>query len=85
MKMDCEYDFSKLWSLNWKDVGKGILTASGTAVIVPIIQSLTMGSLEINPLTMGTAALAAGITYLLKQLSTGADGKLLSKNSPFIN
>ena len=78
--MEPNYDFSKLWTLNWKDVGKGILTASGTAVIIPIVQSLSAGSLVFDPTSMGYAALAAGISYLLKQFATGSDSKLLSKN-----
>ena len=77
--MENEYDFSKLWSLNWRDVGKGVVTASGTAVIVPIVQSLSAGTLVFDPLTMGLAALSAGFSYLLKQVATGSNGKLLTK------
>jgi len=76
---NCEYDFSKLWSLNWNDVGKGVLTASGTAIIVPIVQSLSVGALVFNPVTMALAALSAGTSYLLKQLATNEKGKLLGK------
>mgnify|MGYP003396139668 CR=1 FL=1 len=72
-----DYDFSKLGSLNAKDVGKGVLMAALGAILGPVMQSMAVGALVVNPATIGLAALSAGFSYLLKNLATGDNGKLL--------
>lgn len=71
---------SNLFSLNWGDVGKGMLMAFLTTVLgalYTVIQSGTFPTLE-QLGTMGMAGLAAGIAYLMKNFVTNSQNKLLS-------
>ncbi len=61
---------SPLFSLNFKDLGKGLLVAVGGAVIAAIETSIQAGSLTFNWKTIGGVALAAGLSYLVKNLFT---------------
>lgn len=63
---------SSLFTLNLKDLGKGLLVAVGGAVIATIQTSLQAGSLDFNWKLIGTVALAAGISYLAKNFFTPA-------------
>ena len=72
-------DVSKLWTLNWFDVGKGLLVAVLSAVLTVVYQSIEAGSLAFNWKAIGLVASAAAVSYLMKQLGTGVDGKILSK------
>ncbi|MDB4919867.1 hypothetical protein [Mucilaginibacter sp.] len=63
---------SSLFSLNIKDLAKGILVAVGSAVIATIETSVQAGSLSFNWKSIGGVALAAGLSYLGKNFFTAA-------------
>ena len=63
---------SSLFSLDFKDLGKGLLVAVGGAVIAAIENSLQAGSLSFNWKAIGSVALAAGLSYLAKNFFTPA-------------
>jgi hypothetical protein len=66
---------SNLYSLDFKDISKGLVVAIGSAVVTTIQQSLQAGSLNFNWRLIGTVALSAGIAYLGKQFFTSASIK----------
>lgn len=63
---------SNLFSLNLQDLGKGLLVAAGGAVIAAVESSLQIGQFSINWKTIGSVALAAGLSYLAKNFFTPA-------------
>jgi hypothetical protein len=63
---------SSLFSLDFKDLGKGLLVAVGGAVIAAIETSIQAGALTFNWKTIGGVALAAGLSYLGKNFFTPA-------------
>lgn len=63
---------SPLFSLDFKDLGKGLLVAVGGAVISAIQGSLQAGALTFNWKTICGVALAAGLSYLAKNFFTPA-------------
>lgn len=63
---------SALFSLGLNDFGKGLLVAIGGAVVAAIETSLQAGSLTFDWKAIGTAALAAGVSYLAKNFFTPA-------------
>lgn len=64
---------SPFLSLDWKDLGKGLLVAVGGAVIAAIEGAASSGSLlTYNWKTIGGVAIAAGGAYLTKNLFTPA-------------
>lgn len=63
---------SKQFSLNIKDVLKGIVVAILTPVIVVIQSSLDAGSLSFNWQQIGMAAVAGFVAYLAKNFFTPA-------------
>lgn len=63
---------SAKYKLNWHDVGKSLLLAIGTPVLVEIERIVNSGSIDINWKHMGIIALAACITYLIKNFFTPA-------------
>lgn len=66
---------SNLYSLDLKDLVKGLIVATGSAVVTTIQQSLQTGSLVFNWRLIGTVALSAGIAYLSKNFLTGSSLK----------
>jgi hypothetical protein len=66
---------SNLYSLDLKDLAKGLIVAVGSAVITTIQTSLQAGSLNFNWKLIGTVALGAGIAYLGKNFFTPASTK----------
>jgi hypothetical protein len=66
---------SDLFSLDLKDIGKGLIVAVGSAVITTIQTSLQAGSLNFNWQLLGTVALGAGLAYLSKNFFTSASIK----------
>jgi len=66
---------SPLYSLNFKDLLKGLIVAVGSAVVTTIQTSLQSGSLNFNWKLIGTVALGAGIAYLGKNFFTPASIK----------
>ena len=63
---------SSLFSLDLKDLAKGLLIATGGAVIAAVQTSLEAGSLTFNWKNIGEVALAAGLSYLGKNFFTPA-------------
>ncbi len=63
---------SSLFTLDFKDLSKGLLVAIGGAVIAAIETSLQAGSLTFNWKSIGGVGLAAGISYLGKNFFTSA-------------
>ncbi len=71
---------SKFLTLNWRDFLKGFVISVLAPVILIIQQSLDSGELVFNWKQIGMAALAAGVAYLLKNLVTNSDDKILKKD-----
>ncbi|HVW98173.1 MAG TPA: hypothetical protein VHA56_19535 [Mucilaginibacter sp.] len=63
---------SSLFSLNFKDLVKGLLVAVGGAVIAAIQSSIASGAVNIDWRETGSVALAAGLSYLTKNFFTAA-------------
>jgi hypothetical protein len=63
---------SSLFSLNLKDLGKGLLVAVGGAAITAIETSVQAGTLTFSWKTIGGVASAAGLSYLVKNFFTPA-------------
>lgn len=68
---------SPLFSLNLKDLGKGLVVAVGGAVIAAVETSVQAGSMTFNWKAIGGVALAAGLSYLGKNFCTPA--KMVTK------
>ena len=69
---------SKLGQLDYKDLGKGLLVAAGTAFFASISVSLNAGRLPNKQELIGSgiAALAALSAYLVKNLFTNSNGEI---------
>ena len=63
---------SSLFTLDFKDLTKGLLVAIGGAVITALQTSLESGSFAFNWRKIGGVALAAGLSYLAKNFFTPA-------------
>jgi len=63
---------SNLYSIDLKDLAKGLIVAVGSAVIATIQTSLQAGSLNFNWQLIGTVALGAGVAYISKNFFTPA-------------
>jgi len=63
---------SPLFTIDFKDLGKGLLVAAGGAAIAAVEASAQAGSLTLNWKTIGSVALAAGLSYLSKNFFTPA-------------
>jgi len=61
---------SNLYSIDLKDLAKGLIVAVGSAIITTIQTSLQAGSLSFNWKLIGTVALGAGIAYISKNFFT---------------
>lgn len=70
---------STFFKLNLKDFGKGLLVAVLSAVITYLYQAVQNGSLAtIDPSVLLQVAVGALLAYLLKNLVTNSDGKVLA-------
>lgn len=69
---------SKFFSLDWKDFGKGLITAVFAAVITFAYQAIALPDFwSLNTLKgAGLAAAAALLGYLTKNLFTNAKGEM---------
>jgi len=54
------------YSIDWKDVGQGLILAIGTPVAVMLQQSIEAGNWTFNWKVIGMAAVGGGLTYLIK-------------------
>jgi len=63
---------SQLFTLDFKDLAKGLLVAVGGAIISAIETSVSAGSLTFNWKTIVGVAIASGLSYLAKNFFTPA-------------
>lgn len=61
---------SDLFSINWKDVIKGLVIAVILPVLATIQQSISMGELTFNWRLIGLTAAGAFVSYLIKNFFT---------------
>jgi len=61
---------SNFLSLNWLDLGKGLLMAVLTPVVVIVQQSLELGVLTFDWKTIALSAIGGGLAYLVKNFLT---------------
>ena len=61
---------SNFLSLNWLDLGKGLLMAVLTPVFVIVQQSLDLGVFTLDWKSIGLAGVAGGVAYLVKNFFT---------------
>lgn len=68
---------SDIFSINWRDLGKGFVTAVITAALTAIATSIEAGHLptlaELK--TAGLIGLVAGIAYIIKNFFTNGTGE----------
>lgn len=69
--------FEGLGKLSIPDGVKTFVVALLTAMITAGWQAIQTGATDVK--TVGKVALAAGLAYIIKQLVTDTDGKLLGK------
>lgn len=68
-----------MFSLDWKDIGKSLIMAVGTAALTTIQQSLDGGQ-QVNWKLVGMVSAGAAVTYLVKNLFTPAQVKTTVTN-----
>jgi len=61
---------SRQFTLNGRDVIKGLMVAILSPVVTILLTSLNAGSLVFDWKAIGAVALAAGLTYILKNFLT---------------
>ena len=66
-------------SLNTADFVKGLILSVLTAVISIVYSIVNAGSLTFDWKAIGTAALSAGIGYIIKNLLTNSSDSFLAK------
>lgn len=67
---------STLFHLNWADIAKGLVTAVIGAVLTAGYQALSVGG-PIDFKAMGTVALLAGLSYIIKNFFSDSQGRVL--------
>jgi len=71
---------SKLFNLNWADLGRGLLIAFLTALLGGILEKLQTGELPTTWVAFQPIlelSLSAAVAYLLKNLFTNSEGQLM--------
>jgi|GEM_PF-4649670 len=63
---------SDFLSLNWADLGRGLLVAAGSAVVDAFYSSIQAGNVHIDAKQMAIVAGCAAISYLKFKLFTPA-------------
>ena len=63
---------SPLYSLNWRDAGKGLLIAIGSPVLVALQRYLEAGKVDFSWKALVMIGLGGGATYLIKNFFTPA-------------
>ena len=71
-----------LFSLNWKDLGKGLIVAVLGAVATIIQTSIADGNLHFDWVAMGKVALITALAYLTKNLFTNNKDEFMVKDVP---
>jgi len=61
---------SNFLSLNWLDLGRGLLMAVLTPVVVVVQQSIEAGVFTFDWNSIGLSAIAGGVAYLVKNFFT---------------
>jgi len=61
---------SKFLRLNWQDLGKGLIMAILTPVVVIVQQSIEAGNFVFDWKSIGFAAIGGGFAYLVKNFFT---------------
>lgn len=71
---------SKLFNLNMNDAIKGLIISVLTAVLTGLLKVFESGALPTaaDLQQIGIIAITAGLSYLLKNVMTNSDGKLLT-------
>ena len=72
---------SPLFSLNLKDLVKGLIVAIISAVLIAMQTKFQAGSITINWKATGAVALATGLSYLIKNFFTPAQSSLQQANT----
>lgn len=75
---------SKIFTINWKDAGRGLLIAFLTALLGGIIERLQAGELPVTWVAFQPIleiSLSAGLAYLLNALLTNSKGDLLKNEA----
>jgi len=80
--MATEVTTSKQFSINWKDIIRGLLMAVLTPVILIIQQSISAGEFTFNWKQIGMAAIAGGFAYLVKNFFTPAQTVITGVTQP---
>lgn len=68
---------SGLFRLGLKDLLKGLVVTVLSVVLGTVLESLRAGQIDWR--NIGVIALSAGLGYVLKQLATDENGKLMGK------
>lgn len=74
---------SNFLSINWSDAIKGLVIAVLTAVLTGLLKIFETGALPTlaDLQTIGIIAITAGLSYILKNLLTNSDGKMMKKET----
>lgn len=74
---------SNIFTLNWADLGKGVVMAILGAFLTSLYAIFQAGALPTaaDLKVAGLAALVTGGSYLIKQLLTNNEGSLLAPNT----
>lgn len=68
---------SEFFSLNWRDLGKGLIVAVITAVLTYAWAAIEAGGLtSIDWQVVGSTAIISAIGYLMKNLVTNSEGEV---------
>jgi hypothetical protein len=72
---------STLFTLDNKDLIKGLLVAVLSSVITILYNTIQTGSLTFDWKAIGTMALTSALGYILKNLLTNSTGEFLKKDA----
>lgn len=72
---------STFLNLNVTDFIKGLAVAVLTSVLTIVYNTLQTGTLDFDWAAIATTALTAAIAYLMKNLMTNSQGKMLKKEA----
>ena len=70
--------FTNLWTVKLGDFGRGLIVAICTVPLTIILDSVNAGAFDFDWKKIAAAAVAGGLGYIMKNLLTGANGKVLT-------